>query len=45
MTRVSDAPMADKHGGQINFVEIIEEQVGGCGAAIHDHQIRFFERG
>lgn len=34
-----------KHGGQINFVEKINKQVGGCGAAIHDHQIRFSESG
>jgi len=34
-----------KHGGQINFVEKINKQVGGCGAAIHDDQIRFSESG
>ena len=34
-----------KHGVQINFVEKINKQVGGCGAAIHDDQIRFSESG
>ena len=30
-----------KHGRQINLGKIINEQVGGGGAAIHDHQIGF----
>ena len=34
-----------KHGGQINLVKKINKQVGGCGAAIHDDQIRFSESG
>lgn len=31
-------------GGQVNFGEIINEQVGGSGAAIHNDQIRLFQR-
>ncbi len=34
-----------QHGWQINFVEKINKQVGGRGAAIHDDQIRFSESG
>jgi len=34
-----------QHGGQINFVEKINKQVGGCGAAIHDDQICLCQRG
>ena len=34
-----------QHGWQINFVEKINKQVGGCGAAIHDDQICLCQRG
>ena len=33
-----------KHGWQINFVEEINKQVSGCGAAIHDDQICLCQR-
>ena len=38
-------PERRKHGGQVNLGEIINEQIGGCGAAIHDDQIRLCEGG
>ena len=45
MTSVSAAPERGQHGGQVNLGEVINEQVGGRGAAIHDDQIRLFQRG
>ena len=42
---MSAAPIADKHGGQVNFGKEVNEQVGGRGTAVHDDQIRLFQRG
>jgi len=33
-----------QNGRQVNFGEVINEQVGGRGAAIHDDEVRFFQR-
>ena len=38
-------PKRRKHGRQIDLAKIIYEQVGGCGAAIHDDQIGFCQCG
>ena len=45
MTSVSLRAHRRQHGGQVNLGEVINEQVGGRGAAIHDDQIRFLQRG
>lgn len=34
-----------QHGGQVNLSEVINEQVGGRGAAVHDNEVRLFKGG
>ena len=33
-----------QHGGQVNLHEVVNEQVGGCCAAIHDNKVRLLQR-
>ena len=32
-----------QNGGEVNLGEVVEEQVGGCGPAINDDEIRFLQ--
>jgi hypothetical protein len=45
MTSVSLRAHRRQHGGQVNLGEVINEQVGGRGAAIHDDEMRLLQRG
>ena len=33
-----------EHSGGFNFGEVIEKQLAGCGAAIHNHEVRPLQR-